>query len=144
MLESFMGKKIRAYISVEASHIFSFIIFLYYLIILVALLLMGRCLVEQNNYIICMRTSEFTNGANDYGEVLYGSISEFDRYDYLLNCFNSIRAMYVGFQQEIDAYIEEKDRIEFGTSAKTKIGMIESLVKCIRINPVMRVREMRD
>ena len=78
-----MGKRISAYMSVESSVIFSIVIMLYYLVIISSMLLLDRCLLAQNDYIVALRGALFSDGREEYGEVIYGEETSFDRKNYV-------------------------------------------------------------
>lgn len=71
-----MRKSLKGYMTVEASYVMPIVIFLYLLIILCGFFLYNRCVMSQNNYLLALRGSRFTEAGNNYGEVVYGDMNE--------------------------------------------------------------------
>lgn len=71
-----MRKSLKGYMTVEASYVMPIVIFLYLLIIFCGFFLYNRCVMSQNNYLLALRGSRFTNAGNNYGEVVYGDRKE--------------------------------------------------------------------
>lgn len=139
-----MDKRIDAYMSVEASVIFSITVFLFYLVIMSASLLLGRCLSAQNDYVIALRGATFGNGEEGYGEVIYGNESSFDRKSYMLQRLSRVSDLYIFFPtKEMTADVTGSSVVVY-TGGKGKIGINEYECECRMNNPVMRIRENRN
>lgn len=69
-----MFRRLNAYLTVEASYIFSIIIALYYLIIVLAFYLFAGCINSQNLFFESLHTARFTYSSTMYNEVIYGDM----------------------------------------------------------------------
>lgn len=69
-----MCKRWNGYLTVEASFILPIVLFLYLLIVLCGFYLYNRCVISQDNYLIALRGSRFTQAGSNYGEVIYGNM----------------------------------------------------------------------
>ncbi len=138
-----MGKRINAYMSVESSVIFSIVILLYYLVIMSSLLLLDRCLLAQNDYIVALRGAVFSDGSEEYGEVIYGKETSFDRKNYAESRLANIENMYVFFPVKERKIILTDQSLFISESSSGSIGKNEYDCECRLINPVMRIRECR-
>ena len=69
-----MRKKLKGYMTAEASFVMPIVIFLYLLIILCGFFLYNRCVMSQNDYLLAFRGSRFTKAGRNYGEVIYGDM----------------------------------------------------------------------
>lgn len=138
-----MGKRISAYMSVESSVIFSIVIMLYYLVIISSMLLLDRCLLAQNDYIVALRGAMFSDGREEYGEVIYGEENSFDRKNYVESRLGNMGNMYVFFPIKERKVILTNQSLVLSESSKGNIGKNEYDCECRLINPVMRIRECR-
>ncbi|MGN0377113.1 MAG: TadE family protein [Suilimivivens sp.] len=71
-----MCRCLKGYLTVEASFIMPWVVFLYLLIILCGFYLYDRCVISQDNYLLAFRGSRFTDAGENYGEVIYGDMRE--------------------------------------------------------------------
>lgn len=138
-----MKEHIDAYMSVESSMIFSITIFLFYLVIMSSSLLMDRCLLSQNDYVIALRGASFSNGEEEYGEVIYGAESSFDRYAYMMSRLDRLSDLYVFFPVGKQSVNIAGQSITVKSLGEGLIGNNEFECECRMNNPVMRIRESR-
>lgn len=138
-----MDKKWKGYFTIEAAFIMPFILFLYLMIILAALFLYCRCAISQDNFLLGMRASVFSYGAEDYGEAIYSEKeSGLWRPDnYVQERLVRKRTSYPFFSTENSIYKNEHENIWVQTRQKgSKIPITKSVQK---INPVEIIREGR-
>lgn len=137
-----MCKKVKGYLSLEASIILPIVLFLYLLIILAALFLYCRCAISQDTFLLCVRAERFTYGENNYGEVIYGN--EEDNWmpgQYVMERISQKKKTYPGYPTtggecritEADTIVEVREK-----------GLREAIMKRMqKINPVSLIREGR-
>ncbi len=69
-----MHKRIKGYMTIEASFIMPMVFMLFLLIIMSAFFQFKRCVTSQNNYLTNFRASRRMIVNDDYGEVLYENV----------------------------------------------------------------------
>lgn len=69
-----MCKKLKGYMTVEATYIVPIVLVIYMMLIMCGFYLYDRCVISQDNYLLAFRGSRFTEGAANYGEVIYGDM----------------------------------------------------------------------
>lgn len=129
--------------SMEAAFLFPTVIFIYYLTIMSSLLLLTRCLMSQNNYVICARTASFSMGGEDYGEIVYCRESTFNKEEYALKRLETAAKMYIAFHPDEGRCIVSGSGVTVETKGKSKIGRYDCIKECVTVNPVNKVRELR-
>lgn len=71
-----MHKRLKAYMTIEASFVFSILIVLYYLIVMASITLFFRCIDGNKMYISELREARLTYKEGSYGEVIYNEIDD--------------------------------------------------------------------
>lgn len=138
-----MDRKLKGYFTVEASFIMPLVLFLYLLIILATLFLYCRCVISQDNFLLGMRAGSFTQGRENYGEVIYGE-DEKDSWqakDYVMERLSYKRSFYPFFPSEEGECKISKEAALVQTRQKALNGMITKKIQ--RVNPVEIIREGR-
>lgn len=138
-----MDKNVNGYMSLESALIFPIIIFLSYLIILSASLLLDRCLMAQNDYVIALRGATFSGEIGVYGQVIYGNDTSFDRCGYMEKLLNKISNMYIFFPVKSQSAAVEGEKVLLRSFGEGTIGKNEYECECRMNNPIMRIRECR-
>lgn len=69
-----MCKKLKGYMTVEATYIVPIVLVIYMMFIMCGFYLYDRCVISQDNYLIALRGSRFTEAAENYGETIYGDM----------------------------------------------------------------------
>ena len=138
-----MHRKWKGYFTVEASFVMPIVLFLYLLIILVALFLYCRCAISQDNFLLAMRGAEFTKAEENYGEIIYGEAgsSQWQAEPYVQERLNLKRKYYPFFPSAGGSY-EENGKSVFVQTAQKGSGLpITKEVQ--KLNPVEVIREGR-
>ncbi|MBD5547661.1 MAG: hypothetical protein HDQ97_09715 [Lachnospiraceae bacterium] len=138
-----MCKKCKGYFTVEASFIMPIVLILYLLIILSALFLYCRCAISQDNFLLAMRAAEFTEGNENYGEVIYGLEEDgfWQAQEYVEERMEDRKIFYPFFPTEAGKCIIKEDCILVQTGQKGTKDFIIKITQ--RWNPVRIIREWR-
>ena len=143
----------KGYLTVEASFIVPFILFLYIFLVFTAFFLYSKCLLWQDYYLLSFRGSTLTDWSAGYGETAYGYLSK--RKEERTRCYIEQRSVdlieggkYPAFQKEeeqieidnteVAILIRGKSRIPFWREKEIKVD-----VQAAIINPIMVIREER-
>ena len=136
-------KKIKGFMTVEASFLMPLILFLYLAILWAALILYDRCTLSQNCFLLVMRGANFTRAGENYGEVIYGD-AEFtgkDKENYITDRWQKQNRLYVGRQERQMQCIANNISVRITVDDK---GIGQRINKKADIlNPVKQVREGR-
>lgn len=137
------NKKVKGYLTVEASFVMPIVLFLYLLVILLAFFLYNRCVISQDLYLLALRGSRFTDRSSLYGEVIYGEMEEKEvNTDYLQEALTD-RLQYYPFyrQQEGNIHTDDGD-IEIETSGYG--GTLTVNKRLERLNIREEIRKVRQ
>lgn len=142
-----LNKKVNGYLTVEASFVVPFVLFLYLLVILLAFFLYNRCVISQDLYLLALRGSRFTDQSPFYGEVIYGEMEEKEvDTDYLQEALTD-RLQYYPFYQQQDSYIHTDGTygdIEIGSSGYGDVLTVKKRLERLNIREEIRkVRQRR-
>lgn len=136
-------KKIKGFMTVEASFLMPIILFLYLAILGAALLLYERCTLSQNCFLLVMRGANFTWASEKYGEVIYEDVkyTSKDKEYYIADRWQRQNRSYVGMQKQQMQCIA--NNVFVSITAKEQ-GVGQRITKKADIlNPVKQVREGR-
>lgn len=138
-----MRKRLKGYLSVEASLILPIVLFLYFMIILAALFLYCRCAISQDTFLLGMRAGRFTYGENTYGEVIYGEegIREWAASDYVQERLDFRQKTYPVYPYARGSCVMNAESVIIRTWYKSGAEPKDKYIH--KKNPVMAIREGR-
>lgn len=136
-----MNKKLKGYLTLEASYVMPIVLLLYVLIILSGFYLYDRCVISQNNSLLALRGSRFTDAADNYGEVIYGDM-EMGSCDesYLLTRLDYKERFYPFYTSVGKSASIQDGKIVIATEG---IYDLKITKKAEQINPIEIIREVR-
>ena len=136
-----MNKKFKGYLTLEASYVMPIVLLLYVLIILSGFYLYDRCVISQNNSLLALRGSRFTDAADYYGEVIYGDMKMGSCDESYLMARLDYKERFYPFYTSVSKSVSIQDgEIVIATEGTYNLSITK---KAEQINPIQIIREVR-
>lgn len=137
-----MCKKLKGYMTVEATYIVPVVLVIYVMLILCGFYLYDRCVIAQDNYLIAFRGSRFTEGTENYGEVIYHEMkTDFFEEGYVRERLSYKSGFYPFFEEESAEAEMREEKLTVSVSGFH--GALQVSKTAERHNPLEAVKKVR-